>query len=189
MSSAATSNETSSADTPAQQRPPIVGPPSPQPPYPILVSGSVVKGFGRGGKQLGIPTANLAEDAVERTLRDLPVGVYLGWAQISGQRAVWPMVMSLGWNPYFQNERRSGEVHVIHTFDEDFYGRTLNVAILAYIRPERNYESLEALVEDIRCDIEVAHRSLAREAYQKVKQCDLFKTDDDATSSGSTTTG
>ncbi|KAJ1721030.1 riboflavin kinase [Coemansia erecta] len=167
--------------TQPQQRPRIVGPPEPQPPYPILVSGAVVKGFGRGGKQLGIPTANLAEDAVERTLRDIPIGVYLGWAQIAGepqqqqqQQPVWPMVMSLGWNPYFQNERRSGEVHVIHNFDEDFYGRTLNVAILAYIRPERNYDSLDALIADIHFDIDVAHRSLAREAYQRVKELDFF---------------
>ncbi|KAJ1846262.1 riboflavin kinase, partial [Coemansia sp. RSA 2703] len=137
-------------------------------PFPILVSGAVVKGFGRGGKQLGIPTANLAEDAVERTLQDIPIGVYLGWAQIAGEQPVWPMVMSLGWNPFFKNERRSGEVHVIHNFDSDFYGRTLNVAILAYIRPERNYDSLDALIADIHFDIDVAHQSLAREAYQQV---------------------
>lgn len=37
-------------------RPQIVGPDSPEPPFPILLSGPVQKGFGRGGKDLGCPT-------------------------------------------------------------------------------------------------------------------------------------
>lgn len=37
-------------------RPLIVGSSSPETPYPIPVSGTVVKGFGRGSKELGIPT-------------------------------------------------------------------------------------------------------------------------------------
>ena len=37
-------------------RPLIVGPEALQSPYPISVSGTVVKGFGRGSKELGIPT-------------------------------------------------------------------------------------------------------------------------------------
>lgn len=38
------------------QRPPIVGPESPELPYPIVLEGAVQKGFGRGGKDLGCPT-------------------------------------------------------------------------------------------------------------------------------------
>lgn len=37
-------------------RPLIVGPATPEAPYPIAISGTVVKGFGRGSKELGIPT-------------------------------------------------------------------------------------------------------------------------------------
>jgi riboflavin kinase len=39
-------------------RPQIVGPETPEPPFPILLSGSVQKGFGRGGKDLGCPTGS-----------------------------------------------------------------------------------------------------------------------------------
>lgn len=36
-------------------------------------------------------------------------GVYYGWAQIGAAGSqVYPMVMSLGWNPYYKNEKRSG---------------------------------------------------------------------------------
>jgi len=41
-------------------RPLIVGPENLEAPYPISVSGTVVKGFGRGSKELGIPTGKLA---------------------------------------------------------------------------------------------------------------------------------
>lgn len=48
----------------------------------------------------------------------------------------------------------------------DFYGTPLHLLILGYIRPEYDYVSLEALVEDIRVDCEVARQSLMREAYR-----------------------
>lgn len=30
----------------------------------------------------------------------------------------------------------------MHTFEEDFYGEILNVAIVGYLRPEKNFDSL-----------------------------------------------
>jgi len=41
------------------------------------------------------------------------------------------------------------------------------VVVLGYIRPELDYTSRDALVEDIQTDIKVAHNSLARPAYQE----------------------
>ena len=34
------------------------------------------------------------------------------------------------------------ETHVIHTFKEDFYGQTLSVVMIGYIRPEKGFDSL-----------------------------------------------
>lgn len=42
--------------------------------------------------------------------------------------------------------------------------------ILGFIRPEYDYVSKEALVEDIKEDIRVAKRSLEREGYQSWKE-------------------
>ncbi|KAJ1852694.1 riboflavin kinase [Coemansia sp. RSA 1822] len=151
----------------------IVGPDTLTPPYPILVEGTVVEGFGRGGKQLGIPTANLPSSVVDQALENIPIGVYYGWAQVQDD-IVRPMVMSLGWNPYFKNEKRSGEVHIIHEFKDDFYGKQMKVAILAYIRAEKDYTSLEALVEDIQCDIRAAQESLKRTEYAAVQSSSFF---------------
>jgi hypothetical protein len=38
------------------ERPNIVGPETPESPYPIYLKGPAIKGFGRGSKELGIPT-------------------------------------------------------------------------------------------------------------------------------------
>ncbi len=91
---------------------------------------------------------------------------------------IYPMVMSIGWNPYYKNEVRSVEVHLIHHFKEDFYNALMNLSILGFIRPELDYESKESLVKDIRMDIEVAGRSLERHAYAECTK-DHFLTDFD----------
>lgn len=40
-------------------RPLLVGPETPTKPFPFALQGTVVKGYGRGSKQLGIPTGNI----------------------------------------------------------------------------------------------------------------------------------
>ena len=51
------------------------------------------------------------------------------------------------------------ETHIIHTFKEDFYGEILNVAIVGYLRPEKNFDSLESLISAIQGDIEEAKKT------------------------------
>lgn len=82
-----------------------------------------------------------------------------------GKAAVYPMVMSIGWNPFYKNEVRSVEVHLIHQFESDFYNALMNLEILGFIRHEQDYDSLESLIADIKTDIDVTGRSLARPAY------------------------
>ena len=45
----------------------------------------------------------------------------------------------------------------------------MNLLICGFIRPEYNYTSKESLIEDIKMDVEVTRRSLAREAYERLK--------------------
>ncbi|KAG2182349.1 hypothetical protein INT43_007279 [Umbelopsis isabellina] len=157
------------------ERPLIVGPINPEHPFPVTLEGTVVKGYGRGSKELGIPTANLSEDATATICSELKTGVYYGWVQL-GERdtQVYQMVMSIGWNPYYHNEKRSAEVHIINEFPEDFYGEAMRVVILGYIRPEQNYPSLDALIKDIHTDIEVAKHSLSRPKYDELRSHEVF---------------
>ncbi|KAJ6189097.1 Riboflavin kinase domain bacterial/eukaryotic [Penicillium mononematosum] len=198
-------------------RDPVAGPDAgPEPPYPVRLSGPVIKGFGRGSKdrnarnrpsadllsrigwlQLGIPTANIPADDLSEKHPELTTGVYYGVValdpktyqhEISESSAstavVLPAVLSIGYNPFYKNTVRSVEIHIMPALTEpsptaagqegqtkfnrlpDFYKTKLNLLILGYIRPEFDYVSLEALVEDIRVDCEVARESLLREAYK-----------------------
>lgn len=52
----------------------------------------------------------------------------------------------------------------------DFYGAYIKLLILGFVREELNYVSKEALIEDIRTDIEVTRRSLEREHWQGYKE-------------------
>lgn len=214
-------------------RPTIVGPDHPQSPFPISVAGPIVRGFGRGSAELGIPTANIPLAGLSVGGHDdLESGVYYGWAGVAvdeqGRRmeegvrmavsreakgskgkgsgasvssgshdddnnniiinnniiknktdekgisvpggTIFPMVMSLGYNPVYSNPVRSIEVHIMHTFphQQEFYGARMNLLICGFIRPEYDYVSKESLIEDIKLDIEVARRSLERDGYREL---------------------
>nr|XP_044999432.1 riboflavin kinase-like [Jaculus jaculus] len=127
--------------------------------WPYFCRGQVVRGLGRGSKQLGIPTANFPEQVVDSLPADVSTGIYYGWASV-GSGDVHKMVVSIGWNPYYKNVKTSMETHIIHTFKEDFHGEVLNVAIVGYLRPEKNFDSLEALISAIQADIEEAKKRL-----------------------------
>ena len=68
----------------------------------------------------------------------------------------------------------SQEVHVLHNFHDDFYGKELRIAMLGYIRPEYNYTSLDALINDIETDKAVTLKSLDRPGYQTFLQDPFF---------------
>lgn len=48
------------------------------PAAPIRLSGAVATGYGRGSRQLGVPTANLPPEPLAAQLAGLPDGVYFG---------------------------------------------------------------------------------------------------------------
>jgi HAD superfamily hydrolase (TIGR01509 family) len=133
---------------------------------PLRVVGEVVRGFGRGSKDLGIPTANLSSERLPDLLCAAANGIYVGWASVGNDPAVYKMVMSIGWNPTFNDVKvKSVEPHLLHKFDRDFYGAALRLVICGYVRPELRYTTLEALIDAINNDIRVADTSLELEPY------------------------
>ncbi|XP_026819659.1 putative riboflavin kinase [Rhopalosiphum maidis] len=126
---------------------------------PFFASGIVVKGFGRGSKDLGIPTANFSRDVIQELPKNISTGVYYGWAQVE-KSPVYMMVMSIGWNPFYNNIEKSMEIHILKQFDEDFYGSNLKVKVVGFIRPELNFNSVDELVNTIHSDIEYAKQNL-----------------------------
>ncbi|XP_026199688.1 riboflavin kinase [Anabas testudineus] len=140
---------------------------------PYFCRGEVIRGFGRGSKELGIPTANFADSVVDKLPADISTGIYYGWACVSNGD-VHKMVMSIGWNPYYKNTKKSMETHVIHKFKEDFYGEVLSVVMVGYIRPEKSFDSLEALIGAINSDIEEAKVKLELPEHLRLREDNFF---------------
>ncbi|KAM8961040.1 riboflavin kinase [Pelodytes ibericus] len=135
---------------------------------PYFCRGEVVKGFGRGSKELGIPTANFPEHVVDDLPTDLNTGIYYGWGCV-GSGDVYKIVMSIGWNPFYKNTKKSVETHIIHQFEDDFYGQILSIVIAGYIRPEKSFDSLDALISAIRSDIEEAKKQLDLPEFKELR--------------------
>lgn len=143
---------------------------------PIELTSEIVHGFGRGGKKLGIPTANLdMTPEIQAKMEDLVSGVYYGWAEFlpnSSQGTIketldynrkQPMVMSIGFNPYFNNKHKTAEAHIMQKFEGDFYDSTLRVKILGFIRTEADFIKFSHLIEAIHNDVQVAKDILSVE--------------------------
>ncbi|WP_395645593.1 bifunctional riboflavin kinase/FAD synthetase [Terricaulis sp.] len=123
---------------------------------PWAIEGVVERGFQRG-RELGVPTANVRlSDYVRPRL-----GVYAVRVDIGG-RGWWPGVASIGVNPTVgELPEPLLEAHVLE-FDGDLYGRRIEVRMLAFLRDEAKFDSLEALKAQMKQDMEDARRALAR---------------------------
>jgi len=142
---------------------------------PFKLEGQVTKGFGRGSKELGIPTANFNEKVVDDLPKDLETGIYFGWTNLEGEAIVRKAVVSIGYNPFYENKTKSVETHIMWKYDEDFYDKWLKLLICGYIRPEKNYDSLQALIDDINIDIQQATASMDQEKFKIFSENALFK--------------
>ncbi|XP_063380154.1 putative riboflavin kinase isoform X1 [Cydia fagiglandana] len=135
---------------------------------PLFIEGEVIKGFGRGSKDLGCPTANFSLDVVKSLPKGTAPGVYCGWAQVDSG-PVHKMVANIGWCPFYNNKEMSIETHVMHKFNTDFYGSNLKICIVGYLRGEKNFNSLEDLIEAIQQDIKNAEEKLEHADARNLK--------------------
>ncbi|KAG2449107.1 hypothetical protein HYH02_005855 [Chlamydomonas schloesseri] len=138
---------------------------------PLALRGKVVKGYGRGSRQMGTPTANIETGLVKRALDSMQPGVYFGWAKLNPPHG-WPsvdsdvhkMVLNVGSRPTVNkgNEAPSLECHILHHFEggQEFYGSELEVLVLGFLRPEIKFGSVDALVGRIKADIATARVQL-----------------------------
>ena len=120
---------------------------------PYAVSGSVMQGQ-RLGRTLGVPTANIALEPTSR----LAHGVYAVRARFDGK--IISGVASFGVRPTVDNGPPLLEVHLLD-FSDDLYGRDMEVEFVRRIREERKFDSLAALADEMRRDIERARAILA----------------------------
>jgi riboflavin kinase/FMN adenylyltransferase len=121
--------------------------------YTIL---GTVKAGEKLGKKLGYPTANLSAHSEQFP----PNGVYLAEAWIQG--VLYHGVVNLGYRPTVSGGRseRVLEIYVLD-FNRDIYGENVEVRFVRYLRPERKFDNLEALVRQIDADVQQARELFA----------------------------
>ena len=122
---------------------------------PFAIEGVVRRGQ-QLGRQLGFPTANvfMADYVTPR------LGVYATRTRLPGGRLL-PGVANIGKNP------TTGEVETrlevwIFDFDEDLYGQVIETELVAFLRPEEKFGSIELMVEQIHRDEAAARQILLR---------------------------
>jgi len=123
---------------------------------PFQLTGQVVRGAQRGHK-LGVPTANLAVWADHAVPRN---GIYACCAHVND--TPYDAVTNIGTRPTFDNGARTIEAHLLD-FDGDLYGQTMSLDIIEFQRPEEKYNTVEALITQMREDIRNARNILACE--------------------------
>jgi riboflavin kinase / FMN adenylyltransferase len=123
--------------------------------YPFMLNGTVVKGKGIG-KTISFPTANLE---IKETYKLIPKnGVYVVKSELDGNETFG--LMSIGTNPTVGGTSRTIETYFLDT-QKDLYGQTIEIALLAKIREEETFDSMESLQKAIKNDEAFARKYIA----------------------------
>jgi len=119
------------------------------------IRGRVMTGRDRGGKLLGIPTANinLHDELCPKT------GIYAVTVECRGNHH--NGVANIGYSPTFEDHEFTVEVHILD-FDDNIYGEKIRVNFITRLRDEIKFSNISELIDQIKKDI-----AAAREFFSK----------------------
>ncbi len=124
--------------------------------YHYMLTGIVQKGKGLG-KQLHFPTANLH---IREPYKLVPKnGVYVVQSTLFGKKV--HGMMNIGFNPTVNGTEKSIEIHFFD-FDEDLYGKEIQVELLDRLRDEQKFGSVEELKLQLQKDKEISLSLISR---------------------------
>ncbi len=119
--------------------------------YCYFVQGTVVYGNQIGKKLLGVPTANLLPSE-EKLLP--PYGVYVTRTTLCSRPGqAYGGITNVGVKPTVEGENPVGIETHLFAFEDDIYGEECKVEFLTGVRPERRFDSLEELKQQMQKDI------------------------------------
>lgn len=124
------------------------------------VRGEVMMGDQRG-QLLGFPTANVK---VTKSVCMPADGVYAGWFE-RADGSEYPCAINLGRRPTFYEHAQSSllEAHLLD-FDDDLYGEHVKVRFAHFLRSERKFDGIEAIVAQLKIDVQHARELLTASA-------------------------
>ncbi len=119
------------------------------------IRGRVMTGRDRGGKLLGIPTANinLHDELCPKT------GIYAVTVECRGNQH--NGVANIGYSPTFEDHEFTVEVHILD-FNDNIYGEKIRVNFIKRLRDEIKFSNIAELIDQIKKDI-----ATAREFFSK----------------------
>jgi len=113
---------------------------------PWEIEAEIVHGDKRG-RELGYPTAN---QRVDRYVR-IPFGIYAVQALLEGEEKPRTAVANFGIRPMFRIRQPIFETHIFD-FHQSIYGKVMRVQPVKYLRPEKIFDSLDALIAQMKQD-------------------------------------
>ncbi len=120
------------------------------------VRGTVVHGDGRGGPELGYPTANLDVPADV----ELPgEGIYACWYE-RADRSVHAAAASVGHRPTFADHGATLLEAYLLDFEGDLYGEQARVSFVERLRDDRRFPGVDELVAQMALDVAAARAVL-----------------------------
>jgi riboflavin kinase / FMN adenylyltransferase len=120
------------------------------------IADGVVESGERNGRKLGFPTANMQLGSLLHPKH----GVYVVRARIEGEDAWRGGVANFGRTPTTGLRDPLFETHIFD-FEGDIYGKKLEVQLVAYLRPERRFETLDLMVAQMHKDAATARELLS----------------------------
>lgn len=126
--------------------------------YPYTIAGKVVPGY-KEGRRIGFPTANLDTSGFGQLIPAR--GVYAVKVRLEHSMAFKPAMMNIGTRPTFGGHTQSLETYIFN-FDEDIYGRVLQVSFVSRIREERKFADVTQLVEQLKEDEKQVEQLLSK---------------------------
>ncbi|TGY96582.1 bifunctional riboflavin kinase/FAD synthetase [Petralouisia muris] len=135
--------------------------------YQFFVEGTVLHGEKMGKAVLGIPTINLLPPK-DKLLP--PFGVYVTVTECRGKK--YPGITNVGCKPTIEGKHPTGVETHLFDVTEEMYGEEVKVSFLTQVRRERKFPDLEALVAQMKQDIQFGKDYFhAREQdFQQLKQ-------------------
>jgi riboflavin kinase / FMN adenylyltransferase len=122
------------------------------------IRGKVIRGRKRGGSQLGFPTANikLYDELCPK------LGVYA--VKVETIKGLFWGVANIGFSPTFGDQMFTIEVHILD-FNDDLYDSRLRINLVARLRDEKKFSSIDELSEQIKKDVEIAKEILLKNGH------------------------
>lgn len=117
--------------------------------YNYYLDGTVVDGY-KVGRKIGFPTANLQVTCPEKLIP--AEGVYAVYVYVEGKK--WAGMLNIGHRPTINNGKDlSIEVNILH-FSDNIYHQKMRIEFVKFLRPEKKYDSIDALIAQMHKDRE-----------------------------------